>query len=70
MRFGRLRLTPRQVERLTETELILCLDDDMERRRSTDGGREVGAADLVEYARVWRAMTLAERLERAKQGGW
>lgn len=65
--FGRLRMRTREIERLTETELCLCLDDDLESKRSTDGGEVMGAQDLVGYARQWRSMTVAQRLQRARE---
>jgi hypothetical protein len=68
--FGRLRMRPVEVERLTEVELVLCLDDDLEKRRSQDGGQEMAPADLVAYARSWRAQSLRQRLQRAREGGW
>ena len=67
--FGRLRLRPAEIDRLTEVELVLCLDDDTERRRPADGGRPVGAGDVREYARAWRSQTAAQRLARARGGG-
>lgn len=68
--FGRLRMRPRDIERLTETELVLCLDDDLEKRRAQDGSQEMSSADIVAYARAWRSQTLRQRLDRAKEGGW
>lgn len=68
--FGRLRMRPREIERLTEVELALCLDDDLEKRRATDGGQAMQAADVVAYARAWRAQTLKQRIQRARESGW
>ena len=68
--FGRLRMRPREIERLTEVELALCLDDDLEKRRATDGGQALQAVDVVAYARAWRAQTLKQRIERARESGW
>ena len=68
--FGRLRMRPREIERLTEVELALCLDDDLEKRRATDGGQQIQATDAVAYARAWRAQTLRQRVNRARERGW
>ncbi|HEX5272708.1 MAG TPA: hypothetical protein VFW33_19560 [Gemmataceae bacterium] len=66
--FGRLRLRAWEIDSLTETELVLALDDDLESKRDPAGGKVMGAADIVEYARRWRGQTLAERLRRAREG--
>ena len=68
--FGRLRMRPREVERLTETELALCLDDNLEDKRDSAGGQPVAPQDMAEYARQWRSQTLRQRLDRAREAGW
>lgn len=66
--FGRLRLRAWEIDALTETELVLALDDDLESKRDPAGGKVMGAVDVVEYARRWRSQTLRERLKRARDG--
>lgn len=66
--FGRLRMRPWEIDQLTETELVLCLDDDLEKPRSADGGLVMSGTDVIDYARRWRSMTVAQRLARAREG--
>lgn len=65
--FGRLRLRAWEIDSLTETELILALDDNLESKRDPAGGKVMGATDVIEYARKWRSQTLRERLKRARE---
>lgn len=65
--FSRLRMRPREIDRLTEVELALCLDDDLESKRPTDGSQAMSGEDVIEYARRWRRQSLAQRLKRARE---
>ncbi len=53
---------------MTVTELMLALDDDMERRGPTGMQDFAQAGDPAEYALQWRARTLADRLKRSREG--
>ena len=59
-------LKPWEIERLTEPEILLCLDDDFTTRRPPTAGTPLHThEDVLAYVQTWRNMTPQERLQRA-----
>jgi hypothetical protein len=67
--FGRMRMRPWEVERLTPAELSRCLDEPPldGKPRAPKGATALAPWDVQEYARQWRSMTLKDRLEQARR---
>lgn len=59
---------PWEIERLTEPELLLALDDDTSKRRPPTGSTPFNShEEILAYVEMWRTMTPEERLRRAME---
>lgn len=59
---GRMRLRPWEIERMTVPELILALDDDLEKSRGPTGSVPL----TPEYIAWWRSLTVEDRIAQAR----
>lgn len=59
---------PWEFERLTETEIAMYMDHDLESHRPPTGGQSLSPGEVSSYQEEWRRQTLQQRLKRFKEG--
>ncbi len=63
-----MKLRPQEIRALTLPELLLVLDDDLEKPRPPGGAPVMSHEEVIQRAERWRALSPAQKLQEAR--GW